>query len=324
MADLPADMQMADLQTGLTDMQIGQTAKPTDPSTQTASVAAPGRIIINVGGTRFETTIANLRMIPYFATILERWNEGEIWVDRDPRGFAAVLNSVRDPSVGIYPDWASDAAYYGVQTVVESDLDTSTWQFIANRGEPTGRRASNHVCFKSFPATYPKPPQHYVVYYGDAEISHVVFKTARRGVIGEYFSEHIEMIRALQHSTAREMLQTIRAKYAGLNVVPVPALTSIIAYEDVVVEIDFTGEVWGVDIGTVPVHGATFCVVDGRNATVYLNRNITTGQDVVAQSHLAEIWANMQSFPQCELPLTQRPIALPEVRSYGLYVMRDD
>lgn len=93
-------------------------SQPTDDSTRAPSLAlqlrtqaialTPLQVVLNVGGSRFTTTITTLRNAPspsLFAAMfsgrhkLKQDADGSIFIDRDGRHFADVLNYLRDGQV---------------------------------------------------------------------------------------------------------------------------------------------------------------------------------------------------------------------------------
>jgi len=75
-------------------------------------------IILNVGGTKFETTEQTLGMSAFFRVILKN-HKDEIFIDRDPELFRHVLGIMRDPEYPFPYEFIYELKYYGVGYVVE-------------------------------------------------------------------------------------------------------------------------------------------------------------------------------------------------------------
>src|ERR1700754_2657091 len=79
------------------------------------------RVILNIGGTRFETTWSTLSPAGYFKSIYERFltsstypNSQEIFVDRDPENFREVLSFLRDQQHQIPKKLLYELEFYGI------------------------------------------------------------------------------------------------------------------------------------------------------------------------------------------------------------------
>lgn len=53
------------------------------------------RILLNVGGTYFETYTGTLKQFPYFDSLMRNTKGDEIFIDRDPTFFRHILNWMR-------------------------------------------------------------------------------------------------------------------------------------------------------------------------------------------------------------------------------------
>lgn len=77
------------------------------------------RVKINVGGQIFETHSETLACSSYFSALLERWGGQEIFIDRDPRAFSAILNWLRG-SRDMPEKYLSELEFYGIDYQKES------------------------------------------------------------------------------------------------------------------------------------------------------------------------------------------------------------
>lgn len=71
------------------------------------------RVKINVGGQIFETYSETLACSSYFSALLERWGGQEIFIDRDPRAFSAILNWLRGCQ-DMPEKYLSELEFYGI------------------------------------------------------------------------------------------------------------------------------------------------------------------------------------------------------------------
>lgn len=74
---------------------------------------------INVGGTHFETYKSTLENLEFFKTYFASnyYKPGEpIFIDRNPKGFEALLDSLRDATKHFPTKYWSDLEYYGLKT----------------------------------------------------------------------------------------------------------------------------------------------------------------------------------------------------------------
>ncbi|VDK79342.1 unnamed protein product [Cylicostephanus goldi] len=87
-------------------------------------------VVLNVGGTRFETSLETLKKNPgpRDRSMLANLNyvEGEeMFIDRDPAHFVVILNYLRDGSVSIDEDECTlaeikrEAQFYGLEDLVQ-------------------------------------------------------------------------------------------------------------------------------------------------------------------------------------------------------------
>ena len=77
------------------------------------------RVKINVGGQIFETHSETLACSSYFSALLERWGGQEIFIDRDPRAFSAILNWLRG-SRDMPEKYLSELEFYVIDYQKES------------------------------------------------------------------------------------------------------------------------------------------------------------------------------------------------------------
>ncbi|CAJ0598855.1 unnamed protein product [Cylicocyclus nassatus] len=87
-------------------------------------------VVLNVGGTKFETSLETLRKNPgpRDRSMLASLNyvEGEeIFIDRDPRYFPSILNYLRDGTVNVDEDESTlaqikrEAQFYGLEDLAQ-------------------------------------------------------------------------------------------------------------------------------------------------------------------------------------------------------------
>lgn len=76
------------------------------------------RIVLNVGGRRFETTVGTLvNGSDYFKAMIERWNitnNGEIFIDRSGKIFEHVLCLLRDPNYDYPIIYKNELEFYQI------------------------------------------------------------------------------------------------------------------------------------------------------------------------------------------------------------------
>ena len=86
----------------------------------------PKPFVINVGGTKFTTTMQTLSLCEYFRSLFNRWNSDairnldvnvtneEFFIDRDPEGFSHVLRYLRDKNYKFPRQFAYELEFYGI------------------------------------------------------------------------------------------------------------------------------------------------------------------------------------------------------------------
>ncbi|CAJ0574109.1 unnamed protein product, partial [Mesorhabditis spiculigera] len=91
------------------------------------------RVVLDVGGTEFVTTVETLTSIPetYFEALFNRWSDGEpssssIFLDRDPTHFRHILNFYRNRVVPVglsaqeKQELSAEAAFYNIQELTSA------------------------------------------------------------------------------------------------------------------------------------------------------------------------------------------------------------
>lgn len=88
-----------------------------------------------VGGHPFVAHVDNLRKIPFFAAMLDRFTDSDLVADRDPEAFRYILNHVRDASYGVPYKYAVEVAFYGLSdTILEStEVADGSWLGLLER-----------------------------------------------------------------------------------------------------------------------------------------------------------------------------------------------
>jgi hypothetical protein len=74
------------------------------------------RIVLNVGGTMFETMKDTLLKSAYFEAFF-RFENNDYFIDRDPEMFRHVLNLLRDPDYNFPKEYISELDFYGVDRI---------------------------------------------------------------------------------------------------------------------------------------------------------------------------------------------------------------
>ncbi|CAD6192111.1 unnamed protein product [Caenorhabditis auriculariae] len=93
------------------------------------------RVLLNVGGQRFETTVATLSRIPdsVLATMVsDRWKkDDELFIDRDPKHFGKILNFLRDGDDFVAPtdseateELKREATFYNLPILIDLCMPT--------------------------------------------------------------------------------------------------------------------------------------------------------------------------------------------------------
>lgn len=78
------------------------------------------RIILNVGGEKFETRKSTLEHLQYFRDFFNSHfynledKDSEIFIDRDPKAFRLILNAMRDPTYIIPAKYWNETKFYGL------------------------------------------------------------------------------------------------------------------------------------------------------------------------------------------------------------------
>ena len=78
---------------------------------------------IIVGGVSFTTTDKTLRKSEYFNSVLSRWEDGDIKLDRDPDNFRHVLAYLRDSRHPIPEEIYYELCYYGIDIPETNDVE---------------------------------------------------------------------------------------------------------------------------------------------------------------------------------------------------------
>jgi hypothetical protein len=134
------------------------------------------RLIINVGGTNFETFKSTLIKSPYFKAMLSghfRDDKEDIFIDRDPELFKHVLRYLRDPTYDLPFNTHSELLFYGIEKdeyVTEPEIDKKDIILTPENYDDIFSAGSSPLFAIVAPGPQNEPPTHHSPFHKPHEV----------------------------------------------------------------------------------------------------------------------------------------------------------